>query len=158
VIWYREVDQINEQVEDTAQLFLGLRIQCARCHHHPFEKWSQDDYYSLSAFFSRVGQKPRTVKTGAAARDNRFFRTTGAAEATNPRTGKALKPAGLGGKHLDIPGDRDPRVWLADWMADKTNPFFAKSVVNRYWKHFSATASSSRKTMRETNPPSNPNC
>ena len=55
VIWYREVDEVNEQVEDTAQLFLGLRIQCARCHHHPFEKWSQDDYYGFSAFFSRLG-------------------------------------------------------------------------------------------------------
>ncbi len=57
-VWYREVDEINEQVEDTAQLFLGLRIQCARCHHHPFEKWSQDDYYGFSAFFSRLGRKP----------------------------------------------------------------------------------------------------
>jgi hypothetical protein len=157
VIWYREVDQVNEQVEDTAQLFLGLRIQCARCHHHPFEKWSQDDYYSFSAFFSRVGHKPRTVKTAAASREQRFFRTEGAAEATNPRTGKALKPAGLGADRLDIPGDRDPRVWLADWMSNKSNPFFAKSLVNRYWKHFfSRGIVEPEDDMRETNPPSNP--
>ncbi len=58
VAWYREVDDVNEQVEDTAQLFLGLRIQCARCHHHPFEKWSQQDYYGFAAFFSRIGRKP----------------------------------------------------------------------------------------------------
>lgn len=157
VVWYREVDQINEQVEDTAQLFLGLRIQCARCHHHPFEKWSQDDYYSFSAFFSRVGQKPRTVKVGAAARDNRFFRSPGAAEATNPRSGKVLKPAGLGGTPVDVEADRDPRVKLADWMADKDNPFFAKALVNRYWKHFfSRGIVEPEDDMRETNPPSNP--
>ncbi len=58
VAWYREVNDMNEQVEDTAQLFLGLRIQCARCHHHPFEKWSQQDYYGFAAFFSRIGRKP----------------------------------------------------------------------------------------------------
>ena len=58
VAWYREVDDMNEQVEDSAQLFLGLRIQCARCHHHPFEKWSQQDYYGFAAFFSRIGRKP----------------------------------------------------------------------------------------------------
>ena len=54
VVWYREVKEVDQQVEDTAQLFLGLRIQCARCHHHPFEKWSQRDYYGMAAFFSQV--------------------------------------------------------------------------------------------------------
>ncbi|MFO1019297.1 MAG: DUF1549 domain-containing protein [Planctomycetales bacterium] len=57
VVWFREVTQPTERVEDTAQLFLGLRIQCARCHHHPFEKWSQDGHYGMAAFFSRVGSK-----------------------------------------------------------------------------------------------------
>ena len=73
VNWYREVDQTNEQVEDVAQLFLGLRIQCARCHHHPFEKWSQDDYYGLSAFFSRVGRK-NIIGGNNQMRDKRIFR------------------------------------------------------------------------------------
>ena len=72
-IWYREVDEINEQVEDTAQLFLGLRIQCARCHHHPFEKWSQDDYYGFSAFFSRVGRKPLTDDLSVRMRERRLY-------------------------------------------------------------------------------------
>ena len=57
VAWYREVKDLSAQVEDTAQLFLGLRIQCARCHHHPFETWSQQDYYGFAAFYSQVGQK-----------------------------------------------------------------------------------------------------
>ncbi|HWB00313.1 MAG TPA: DUF1549 domain-containing protein, partial [Pirellulales bacterium] len=58
VTWYREVKDTEQQVEDSAQLFLGMRIQCARCHHHPFEKWSQRDYYSYGAFFAQVGRKP----------------------------------------------------------------------------------------------------
>lgn len=57
VAWYREVQNSEALVEDTAQLFLGVRIQCARCHHHPFEKWSQDDYYGMAAFFTRIGKK-----------------------------------------------------------------------------------------------------
>ncbi|HLQ43998.1 MAG TPA: DUF1549 and DUF1553 domain-containing protein, partial [Planctomycetaceae bacterium] len=158
VIWYREVDENNEQVEDTAQLFLGLRIQCARCHHHPFEKWSQNDYYGLSAFFSRVAKKnqfePGMSKT---TRDRRVFHNDGMAGATNPRSGQALKPAGLGTQPMEIAAERDPRHFLVDWMADKNNPFFARSVVNRYWKHFfDRGIVEPEDDMRETNPPSNP--
>jgi len=152
VTWYREVAQINEQVEDTAQLFLGLRIQCARCHHHPFEKWSQDDYYGFSAFFSRVGRK-----NGANPREQRIFHNDGQASATNPRSNKALKPTGLGAPALDIAADRDPRHYLVDWMSSKENKFFAYSLVNRYWKHFfDRGIVEPEDDMRETNPPSNP--
>jgi len=155
-VWYRQVDQVNEQVEDTAQLFLGLRIQCARCHHHPFEKWSQNDYYGLAAFFSRVGRKsiPGASRNN---RDRRIFHNEGTASARNPRSGQTLKPTGLGSKELNISPDRDPRVLLADWMADKKNPFFAKALTNRYWKHFfSRGIVEPEDDMRVTNPPSNP--
>ncbi|HUQ69476.1 MAG TPA: DUF1549 and DUF1553 domain-containing protein [Planctomycetaceae bacterium] len=158
VTWYREVDQTNEQVEDVAQLFLGLRIQCARCHHHPFEKWSQDDYYSLSAFFSRVGKK-NIVGGNNQSRDKRIFHqdNQGPAQARNERTGKMLSPAGLGSAALSLPAEDDPRVKLADWMADPQNPFFAKALVNRYWKHFfSRGIVEPEDDMRETNPPANP--
>ncbi len=158
VIWYREVDENNEQVEDTAQLFLGLRIQCARCHHHPFEKWSQNDYYGFSAFFSRVAKKnifdPGMSKT---TRDRRVFHNDGLAAATNPRNGQSLKPAGLGALALEVAPERDPRHLLVDWMADKNNPFFARALVNRYWKHFfDRGIVEPEDDMRETNPPSNP--
>jgi Protein of unknown function (DUF1553)/Protein of unknown function (DUF1549) len=157
VIWYREVDQINEQVEDTAQLFLGLRIQCARCHHHPFEKWSQDDYYGFSAFFSRLARKPLADAPNLKVREKRLYHNEGIAEAANPRTGKTLLPTALGGKPLSIPADHDPRVQLADWMARPDNPFFARSLVNRYWKHFfSRGIVEPEDDMRQTNPPSNP--
>ncbi len=152
VVWYREVQQVNEQVEDVAQLFLGLRIQCARCHHHPFEKWSQDDYYGFAAFFSRVGKK-----TGANPREQRVFHNDGAPSATNPRSGQAKKPTGLGGAPMDVPAEKDPRQLLADWLAAKDNPFFAYSLVNRYWKHFfDRGIVEPEDDMRATNPPSNP--
>ena len=156
VTWYRDVDSTEEQVEDTAQLFLGLRIQCARCHHHPFEKWSQDDYYGMAAFYGRVGKKVIPNASGA-MRDRRVFHNEGVATASNPRSGKALKPTGLGTPAYDIPADSDPRVKLADWMSDPQNPFFAKSLVNRYWKHFfSRGIVEPEDDMRATNPPSNP--
>ena len=156
VTWYRDVDSTEEQVEDTAQLFLGLRIQCARCHHHPFEKWSQDDYYGMAAFYGRVGKK--TIPNASAAlRDRRVFHNEGVATASNPRSGKTLKPTGLGTPAYDIPADSDPRIKLADWMSDPQNPFFAKSLVNRYWKHFfSRGIVEPEDDMRATNPPSNP--
>ncbi|MEZ6124336.1 MAG: DUF1549 and DUF1553 domain-containing protein [Planctomycetaceae bacterium] len=156
VTWYREVDQVEEQVEDTAQLFLGIRIQCARCHHHPFEKWSQNDYYSLAAFYNRVGRKNIPGVEGA-FRDRQIFHNEGVATAKNPRSGAALKPAGLGSDALDIAADVDPRINLADWMSNPANPFFAKSLVNRYWKHFfNRGIVEPEDDMRETNPPSNP--
>ncbi|MEQ9408363.1 MAG: DUF1553 domain-containing protein [Fuerstiella sp.] len=156
VTWYREVDQVEEQVEDTAQLFLGIRIQCARCHHHPFEKWSQNDYYSLAAFYKRVGKKGIPGVDGA-FRDRQIFHNEGVATANNPRSGASLKPAGLGSAPFDIPAENDPRIQLADWMADPQNPFFAKSLVNRYWKHFfNRGIVEPEDDMRETNPPSNP--
>ena len=156
VVWYRDVDSTEEQVEDTAQLFLGLRIQCARCHHHPFEKWSQDDYYGMAAFYNRVGKKVVPNASGT-MRDRRVFHNEGIATSSNPRTGKALKPTGLGTPAYDIAADSDPRVKLADCMSDPKNPFFAKSLVNRYWKHFfSRGIVEPEDDMRETNPPANP--
>lgn len=152
VVWYREVKEINQQVEDCAQLFLGLRIQCARCHHHPFEKWSQRDYYGLSAFFAQVGRKP-----GMQTSEERIFHRRGTAQAANPKTGEQLKPTGLGGEPLTLSPERDPRQALADWMADPSNPFFARALVNRYWKHiFGRGIVDPEDDMRVTNPASNP--
>jgi hypothetical protein len=152
VAWYREVSDASAQVEDTAQLFLGLRIQCARCHHHPFEKWSQQDYYGFQAFFSQVGRKK-----GHAAGYDRIYHKYGVAQASNPKTGQAVKPTGLGSEPMEIAPDADPRQELADWMANPQNPFFAKALVNRYWKHFfSRGLVDPEDDMRVTNPASNP--
>jgi hypothetical protein len=152
VVWYRTVAMVNEQVEDTAQLFLGTRIQCARCHHHPFEKWSQQDYYGLAAFFGQVGRKD-----GDGPNEARIFHKRGEATATNPKTSKPVKPAGLGGPALSLSPEDDPRVSLVDWMVKADNPFFGPALVNRYWKHFfSRGLVEPEDDMRQTNPPTNP--
>jgi hypothetical protein len=151
VAWYREVDDTNEQVEDCAQLFLGLRIQCARCHHHPFEKWSQQDYYGFAAFFSKLQRKP-----GAQFGEQRLVFARGAASATNPKTGQPVGPTGLGAAAAQIPAETDPRQALVDWMVQKDNPFFAPALVNRYWKHFfSRGIVDPEDDMRVTNPATN---
>jgi uncharacterized protein DUF1549/uncharacterized protein DUF1553 len=150
--WYREVKDSAAQLEDTAQLFLGLRIQCARCHHHPFEKWSQQDYYGFAAFFTQVGRKKGYVQN-----EDRIYHRRGLATAQNPKTGQNLKPTGLGSQPLEISADQDPREAMADWMAAKDNPFFSKSLVNRYWKHFFGRGLvDPEDDMRVTNPATNP--
>ena len=148
--WYREVRDQAAQVEDTAQLFLGLRIQCARCHHHPFEAWSQQDYFGFAAFFAQLGRKKGLF-------DDRIYHRPGVARAQNPKSGEDVPPTGLGSQPLEIDPDDDPRIALADWMTDPKNPFFAKAAVNRYWKHFLGRGLvEPEDDMRVTNPPSNP--
>lgn len=152
VAWYKRVQEPKQQLEDVAQLFLGVRMQCAQCHHHPFERWSQDDYYSLQAFFSQVGRKPSGTRG-----EDLIFHKRGMAAATNIKTGKQLKPGALGDVIPAIAADEDPRLRLADWMSSKENPFFAKSLVNRYWKHFFQRGLiEPEDDIRDTNPPTNP--
>lgn len=152
VAWYKRVKEPKQQIEDVAQLFLGVRMQCAQCHHHPFERWSQDDYYSLVAFFSQVGRKPSMTRG-----EDLIFHKRGIATAANMKTGVPLKPAALGDAIPEIAADEDPRLKLADWMGGKSNPFFAKSLVNRYWKHFFVRGLiEPEDDIRDTNPPTNP--
>ncbi|MEP6672619.1 MAG: DUF1549 and DUF1553 domain-containing protein [Chthoniobacter sp.] len=152
VAWYRQVKEPQQEVEDIAQLFLGMRMQCAQCHHHPFEKWSQNDYYSFSAFFTQVGRKPTTTKENEA-----IFHRRGVATAINKKTKLPVRPAALITGPLEIAADDDPRVALSNWMSDRANPFFARTLVNRYWKHFfNRGIVEPEDDMRETNPPSNP--
>jgi hypothetical protein len=152
VAWYRQENNMTSQLEDTAQLFLGQRLQCAQCHHHPYEKWSQRDYYSFAAFFSRVGRKP-----GSQPGEEVIFHRRGAAEATNKKTKELVKPAGLGARPATLAPDDDPRYALLDWMTAKDNRFFARSLVNRYWKHFlNRGLVEPEDDMRDTNPPTNP--
>jgi hypothetical protein len=152
VAWYKRVKEPKDQMEDVAQLFLGVRMQCAQCHHHPFERWKQDDYYSLAAFFSQTGRKPSDTRG-----EDLIFHKRGLAAATNPKTKAVLKPAALGDPTPPIAPDEDPRLRLADWMRTPGNPFFAKALVNRYWKHFFGRGLiEPEDDVRETNPASNP--
>lgn len=152
VAWYKRVKEPNQQLEDVAQLFLGVRMQCAQCHHHPFERWSQHDYYSLAAFFSQIGRKPTAI-----AGEDLIFHKRGIAQIENKKTRQPVKPAALGEPALEIAPDEDPRLRLADWIGNKSNPFFAKSLVNRYWKHFFKRGLiEPEDDIRDTNPATNP--
>ncbi len=126
--YYRISRDPESSVETTAQLFLGMRIQCAKCHNHPFERWTQDDYYGFAAFFSQVGRK----KGNQPGEEVIYWNHAG--DVRQPRTGQVMKPKALGGPVLeDAKSDR--RVRLASWLTSKENPFFARSLVNRVWFH-----------------------
>lgn len=152
VAWYKRVKDPKQQLEDVAQLFLGVRMQCAQCHHHPFERWSQDDYYSMAAFFSQVGRKPTNTRG-----EDMIFHKRGVAGYPNAKTGIVQRPTPLGSEAVAISADEDPRLRLADWMSSPENPFFARSLVNRYWKHFFKRGLiEPEDDIRDSNPPSNP--
>ena len=119
----------NDAVETTAQLFLGIRIQCAKCHNHPFERWTQDNYDGLGAAFVRVGRKP-----GQTADEEVIFPAAGG-EVTQPRTGKTMPVHLLLKGDVQVPPEQDRREVFADWLTSADNPFFAKAVANRIWGH-----------------------
>ncbi len=134
--YYRIARDPTSLAETTAQLFFGIRMQCAKCHNHPFERWTQDDYYSMAAFFVRVKQKKDPnfpPKPNEVTSEVIFADRSG--EVTQPRTGKTMPPRFLGGEVPAIPASKDRREAFADWLTRGDNPFFAKSVANRIWFH-----------------------
>lgn len=135
--YYRVTRDPPNLAETTAQLFLGIRMQCARCHNHPFERWSQDDFYSTAAFFAQVRQKKDEVSISlpppAVGAEVIYFDRSG--EVVQPRTNKVMPPRFLGGELPAIAPGRDRREAFADWLTRPDNPFFARSVVNRVWFH-----------------------
>jgi hypothetical protein len=150
--WYRAVTKQQDQLQDAAQVFCGQRLQCAQCHHHPFEKWSQQDYYGFAAFFSTIGRKPADEPGEEAV-----FHQWREASANNPKTQKAVKPTPLGSAELELKPQDDPRRALANWLTAPDNPFFARVLVNRYWKHFFGRALvEPEDDLRVTNPATNP--
>lgn len=157
VQWYRRLKAPDAFVDDTAQVFLGMRLQCAKCHHHPFEKWSQDDYYSFAAFFSRIGRKEAEPGAPRSNDGEVVIFASKSGGVNHPKTGKAMTPKGLGGPEVPFAALVDPRQKMVDWMADPSNPYFARAVVNRYWAHFFGRGVvEPLDDLRETNPPSNP--
>jgi len=139
--------------ETTAQLFLGIRIGCAKCHHHPFEKWSQDDYYSMAAFFVRLGTK--ASKEFGIFGGEKVVYLKSAGEQAHPRKGGVVKSRPLDGIEMNDPIDR--RIKLAEWMTSPDNPFFARNIVNRFWGYMMGRGLvEPLDDMRATNPASNP--
>jgi hypothetical protein len=109
--------------EHVARIFLGTQVGCARCHAHPADRWTQEDYHRFAAFFARL------------TRDGGVVRAVDRGEVDDPKSGYPLEPKGLGGTDLAIPEGMDRRLELAKWMTDPANPFFSRTVVNRVWKH-----------------------
>jgi hypothetical protein len=125
--YFRTATETNDCTETTSQLFLGIRIQCAKCHNHPFERWSQDNYYGIGAFFNRVQRKPGINP------EEQVIWVARAGEVTQPRTGKQMQPwLPLTGA-ADLSGEDDRRTAFVDWLVRPENPFFAKVEVNRIW-------------------------
>lgn len=158
IIWYRSAREASQQVEDVAQLLLGQRIQCARCHHHPFEKWSEQDYYGLAAFFSRLTvDQPKPDKKQKSLPPVNVSFEPGVAEIEHPKTGRALQPTPLGGAPLDLDPQDDPREALVTWMTQAENEYFARTLANRYWKHFLGRGLvEPEDDLRATNPATHP--
>jgi len=159
-VWYKELSKVEEFVDDTVQVFLGLRIACAQCHHHPYEKWSHDDYWGMAAFFGQVGRKQVPIVGGI--NNQRVTKLVvynkGTGTVTNKKTGKPADITALDSGEMTklAPGD-DPRHKLVDWMVSPKNPYFAKAVANRYWAHFFGRGIVDPvDDMRVTNPPTNP--
>ncbi len=127
---YYQNEQNNLKVaENVAQVFMGIRIQCAQCHNHPFDRWTMDDYYSFAAFFSQVARKPSDDP-----REVIVF-NRGRGETKHPVTGKNMVPKFLGGIAPETKG-KDRRAVLAQWLASEQNPFFAVNLSNIVWAHF----------------------
>jgi hypothetical protein len=137
--------------ENVAQVFCGIRTQCAQCHNHPFDRWTMDDYYSFAAFFAQVGRKQ-----GEDYREFVVF-DRGGGEVRNPVGAKTMAPKFLGGESPTIPAGKDRREVLAQWLTSADNPFFATNVANRIWAHFfGAGIIEPVDDIRVSNPPSNP--
>jgi hypothetical protein len=138
--YYRVAKDPTGLAETTAQLFFGVRMQCAKCHNHPFEKWTQDDYYSMAAWFARVKTKKDPDAPGANPQTpgGEVVFTSRDGEVTQPRSGKVMPPKFLGGAVPELKPGQDRREVLAAWLTSPENPFFAKSVANRIWYHLNS--------------------
>ncbi len=118
-----------------SQIFLGVRLDCAKCHHHPSEKWTQEDYYQMAAFFGQMKRKGQGISAPISG-EPEYWWYGGKGEVTHPITDAVMKPKPPDGPEMPYVEGQDPRVALTDWMAASDNPFFAKALVNRIWSDF----------------------
>jgi len=149
----RSPDEITPLV---SQLFLGTRLECAKCHHHPFEVWGQDDFYSLAAYFSRIGYKGTGLSPPISGGEEIVF-TAATGSVAHPLTGKPLAPRPLFGNAREVGSDDDPREVFADWMLSDGKVLFSRVAVNRVWAELLGRGVVDPvDDLRATNPPSNP--
>jgi hypothetical protein len=148
--FYRAAVDMNDCVETISQVFLGSRLQCAKCHNHPFERWTQDHYYGMGAFFERVR------RTNTPRPNESLVWTAQQGEVTQPRTGKVMQPWVPVQGTLATVDEKDRRRSFVDWLVQPDNPYFAKMEVNRIWSQlFARGIVDPIDDFRDSNPPSN---
>ncbi len=148
--YYQVERSTTKLMENCAQIFMGMRMQCAQCHNHPFDRWTMDDYYGFAAFFAQIGRK------NADDPREKVIYNRGAGEMKHKVGGRNMPPKFLGGDTPDVKG-KDRRVILAKWMASPENPYFARNVVNIVWAQFFGIGIVEPvDDVRVSNPPSNP--
>lgn len=125
---YKALDKPEVMSRSFSQLFLGVRIECAQCHHHPSDRWGQDDYFALAGFFTGVSKKGNPGSEAVVS--------SGGGDLKHPRTDQPIPTRVLGGPATVIADRTDRRVVLANWMTAADNPFFARAIVNRVWAHY----------------------
>lgn len=139
-----------EVTENMSQTFLGMSITCARCHNHPLEKWTQNQYYGMANLFARV-----SLKNGTEAGEVTVV-TSSMGDLTHPRLGKPMLPQPLEGEPLGLDSSKDRRLHLAEWLTSARNPYFARAIVNRVWANFMGRGLVDPvDDLRATNPASN---
>lgn len=155
VTMFRDRRSPDELTTIVSQLFLGVRLECAKCHHHPFEIWGQDDFYSFAAYFSQVGHKGSGLSPPISGSEEMIF-VSESGRVTHPLTGEVMKPRPLFGEAPKIESDTDPRVALAEWLTSPENPFFAQVMANRVWAEMMGRGLVEPvDDLRGTNPPTN---
>lgn len=148
--FYKILNKPDEAARSVSQLLLGVRIECAQCHHHPSERWTQSDYFALAGFFTGLSLKK--LPSGEQA-----LVSFGGKDLPHPRSGEAVPAQVLGGPPADFANITDRRKVLATWMTDPQNPFFAKAITNRIWAHyFGRGLIEPIDDIRQTNPATNP--
>lgn len=151
--YFRIANNPPDLAEATSQLFLGTRLQCAKCHHHPYERISQSDYYGFAAFFARVASK-NSSEFGIFGGETVVV-VNASGEVSHPKTGAIMKPTPIAAEPTDDPIDR--RRALAQWMTSPEHPAFARNLVNRYVAYLLGRGLVEPiDDLRSTNPPSNP--
>lgn len=154
-VLYRDRRSPEEVTTMICQLFLGVRLDCARCHHHPFEVWGQDEFFGTAAYFSRVGYKGTGISAPISGSEEFVF-TAPRGSVKHPLTGEDVVPKPLIGK-APIEDGEDPRAAFVRWMASPENPYFAQVAVNRIWTEVMGRGIVEPvDDIRATNPPSNP--
>jgi len=151
--YFRVAPGAKPAMEKTTQVFLGVRMVCAQCHDHPFERWTQNQYYQMSAFFSAVG-----IRAGYEVGEEIVFDERADYEMKHPRDGRVVQPQFMiAAGTAAVPDGPERRDALAEWLTSKDNPYFARAIVNRMWSYFMGKGIIDPvDDIRASNPPSNP--